>query len=845
MFSEKYWLKSANPETVVIGLANVRHIFYSIPYKSVKPPPHRTFAAMKPQDMIFEPRDVFRKLEFDKVLDLLEKETMTPMGAERIRELAPTTAFAPIDIALRETREFKLTLEKNDRFPLETFADVRPDLRMLAIPEYTLSAEAFQNILRILFVMRDVFRFFSSVKKEIYPKLYDNIRHLSFDEELIRAIMAVFDDKGEVRSDASPELVRIRRDMQHKLRELDQRFRQLVAEYRNKGWLSDTPESFRNGRRVLSVPAEHKRKIRGIIHDESDTGRTVFIEPEPVIEINNDLFDLESEERREIFRILKQLSATIRPYGPTLGQYQEALVGLEVVQAKARLAAAMRAGMPILKEKPVIGIRKGYHPLLFLKNKGLGRKTVPFELRLHAEDHILVLSGPNAGGKSVAMKSVGLLQLMVQSGLLVPVHELSEFGIFERMFADIGDQQSLDDDLSTYSSRLQNAKVFLEKATPKTLVLIDEMGSGTDPKPGGAIAESILQGLHRKGVFAVITTHYSNLKVFAFRNAGILNGNMHFDKDTLSPTYELKIGRPGSSYAFEIAAKSGLPKSIIDYARKRTGSETAVDDILIELQREKQELEETLRTVQEKEQSLERLIKTYDSLHQDLEVKRKRLKLDQKEFELRLNANTSREVEKVVRQLKEEKNLERAQQVAQQLKQERAEKARQVDDISADVVKLEEKSSSVAVRAFQVGDYARLRAGGATGRIEALKGNKAQLTMGGITVTAHTRDLLPVAPPVKQAVSSSAADIQQAAAFESKIDIRGMTPDEALLVLEKFVDNALLSNAAVLRILHGKGVGVLRKIVRGKLREYGGNIARVYHPEPEHGGDGVTLVELA
>ena len=278
-------------------------------------------------------------------------------------------------------------------------------------------------------------------------------------------------------------------------------FRQIIQDYRAKGWLSDTPESFRNGRRVLSVPAEHKRKIKGIIHDESDTGRTVFMEPDPVVEINNDLFDLESEERREITRILRELSATIRPYGPVLAQYQDTLIQYDVIQAKARLAMSMRADMPVLKDKTLIGIRKGYHPLLYLKNKAIKRKTVPFELRLNAEHHILVLSGPNAGGKSVAMKSVGLLQLMVQAGLLVPTHVLSEFGIFHQFFADIGDQQSLDDDLSTYSSRLQNAQVFLKKANPQTLVLIDEMGSGTDPKPGGSIAEAVLRGLYRKGVF--------------------------------------------------------------------------------------------------------------------------------------------------------------------------------------------------------------------------------------------------------------------------------------------------------------------------------------------------------
>jgi DNA mismatch repair protein MutS2 len=502
--------------------------------------------------------------------------------------------------------------------------------------------------------------------------------------------------------------MRIRREMQHKARELDGKFRQMVQEYRSKGWLSDSPESFRSGRRVLSVPAEHKRKIRGIIHDESDTGKTAFIEPEAIIEVNNDIFDLEQEERREIFRILKSLSDTIRPYGHLIGQYLSVLVRFDFIQARARIALAMRAGMPVLKEKPVISIKKGYHPLLYIKNKALSRKTIPFDLKLDAENHILVLSGPNAGGKSVAMKSVGLLVMMVQSGLLVPMHELSEIGIFNQVFTDIGDQQSLDDDLSTYSSRLRNARLFLEKANPQTLVLIDEMGSGTDPKPGGAIAEAILRQLHRKGVYAVITTHYSNLKVFAFRNSGILNGNMYFDKDSLAPTYELRVGKPGSSYAFEIAEKSGLPRDLIGYARHKTGSETAVDDILIELQREKQELEEKLRSVTEREQSLERLIKTYDAMHNELEVKRKRLKLDQREFELRQTAQANREVDKLVRQLRDEKNLEKAQEVAARLRQERSEQAKKVNEVNEEMVRLEEKSVTASVaRPLSAGDYVR------------------------------------------------------------------------------------------------------------------------------------------
>jgi DNA mismatch repair protein MutS2 len=794
--------------------------------------------------MLFEPKDVLQKIEFDKIIELLEKEALNPIAAEVLRQLKPGVTFSEIDLRLREVREYKLALEKNDRFPMNAYSDVRPELRMLQIEGYTLQAESFQNVLRILYTMRDLFRFFGGVKKEIYPKLFDIIRPLSYDEGLAAAINTVFDEKGDMRPDASPELLRIRRETQHRMRDLDARFRQIIQEYRQNGWLSDNPESFRNNRRVLSVPAEHKRKMRGIIHDESETGRTVFIEPEAVIDINNDIFNLEQEERREIFRILKNLSDTIRPYAGLIRQYLMALVQYDIIQAKAKLAVSMRAGMPVLKESPIISVKKGYHPLLYLKNKALGRKTVPFELRLNGENHILILSGPNAGGKSVAMKSVGLMQIMVQSGLLVPCHELSEFGIFQQLFADIGDQQSLEDDLSTYSSRLQNAREFIKKATPKTLVLIDEMGSGTDPKPGGAIAESVLRDLHRKGVFAVITTHYSNLKVFAFRNPGILNGNMHFDKDTLSPTYELRVGRPGSSYAFEIAAKSGLPKPLIDYARSRTGSETAVDDILIELQREKQELEEHLKATREKQESLDKLIKNYEAMNQELEMKRKRLKLDQKEFDLLQKAQTNHEVDKLIRELKESNNVERAREVSVRLRAERAEKAKAVDEAYSEVLQLETGNATLVAVPFKVGDYVRLRTGGAVGRIDRLEGQKASVSLGQLQVSVVLRDLVAVAEPAKSTQNRAQTDLQRAAAFDHKIDLRGLSKEEALQTLEKFVDNALLSNSTTLHILHGKGDGILRKLVRQKLKEYGGNIASVYHPANDAGGNGITMVDL-
>jgi DNA mismatch repair protein MutS2 len=792
---------------------------------------------------MFYPADLFEKLEFDKVLELLRRECITEMAQERILAIKPGTDFATIDRALRQVKELKQSLEKNDRFPLAHFSDYRPQIALLDKEGYTLQVETFQSILQVLLVMRDIFKYFQGQKKEIYPHLYAEVRAMRLDEDLISAINRVFDEKGNVRSDASPELATIRREMSSKQRDIDQRFRQIVADYRTKGFLSDSPESFRNNRRVLSVPAEHKRKIKGIIHDESDTGRTTFIEPDEIIEMNNDLFHLEQEEKREIFRIMRELSNVIRPYKLLLDQYIEVLIGFDVIYAKARIAVTMKANMPVLEQEPQIYWKKSYHPLLYLKNKDLGRKTIPFDLRLKDEHRILMLSGPNAGGKSVTMKTVGLQQLMVQSGLLVPTSEVSTFGIFKQFMADIGDQQSLEDDLSTYSSRLRNAKSFIEKANHETLVLIDEMGSGTDPKPGGSIAEAILRELNNRGIFGVCTTHYSNLKVFAFRNHGIVNGNMHFDKEHLSPTYELKVGRPGSSYAFEIAAKSGLKKSLIDYARMRTGSETAVDDILIELQREKQELEETLKDATEKQKMLERLIHTYDTMQTEVEIRRKKLKLDEKELEVRHRAEADQEIKKLIKELRTERSLEKAQEALVQLKTEREIKVEQVDTLHKQVVELE-TTHKVAQRPIVVGDHVRLRSGGSTGQVMQMNGNTVVVNMGLMQVTIPLKQLELAAAPLVQESFRPKLNLSDRPVFDQKLDIRGMSADEALTVLEKFVDHALLANAHQLHILHGKGNGVLRKLVKNKLREYGHYLNNVYHPAPELGGDGVTLVDM-
>ena len=793
------------------------------------------------------PKDLYEKLEFDKILDLLQRECVGQLGTAAAAKLRVQDQHAIILRQLNETHEMLEAQSSTQPMPLHAYDDLRDDLRMLAIEGYVLAEEGLQRINNTLRQTVAVFQYFTPVRRQQYGTLYDLLRPVTLEAELQKAIDRVIDEEGQIRPDASPELQKIRKQIGSQQRELDRVFRTLIQEYRQRGWLTDNVESFRNGRRVLSVPAEHKRKIRGIIHDESTTGKTAFIEPERVIDINNDIFDLQTEEKREIYRILRELSATLRPYGEFLQQYQDLLIELDVIRAKARLASKMRGVLPKVKNEPNLGIQMGFHPLLYIKNKDLDRETVPFDLQLHGSNRLLMLSGPNAGGKSVTMKAVGLLQLMVQAGLLVPVDEISEFGIFKKIYADIGDQQSLEDDLSTYSSRLQNMRNFLQGSDEHTLLLIDEFGSGTDPKIGGAIAEAILQDLHRKRVYGVITTHYSNLKIYAFKTQGIVNGSMHFDKDTLSPTYELRVGRPGSSYAFEIAEKSGLPKKVLNYARHRTGkNEKAVDQLLVDLQREKQELEERLENARRQQNQLERLIKNYEQLHKDLEYRRKKLKLERKEQALQQSAQENKALERVIREIREHQKLDKAKEVAGQLRVQRNDLGREVNDLREEIYQVPQVATAKRKEgAIQVGDSVRMRSGGATGTVESINKNKATVAMGMLHVEAKLRDLVHADTPLNvQSQRSVHADvINQAAQFEDKLDIRGMRMTEAMKTVEDFMDRALMANAGTVQILHGKGNGTLRNVVRKKVREYRA-VTRIAHPPAEQGGDGITVVEF-
>jgi DNA mismatch repair protein MutS2 len=799
--------------------------------------------------MEFAPNDLFEKLEFDKIILIVESLCLGEPGSEYFKNLKLSNLPHVLERQLQEVFEYKKTFSENHQFPGTAYFDISEDLKMLSIEGFVLSVDSLRNIAQILHGTQKFYRFFNpkSENRALYPNLFNIIRETDFDEALLVSINRVVDDEGNIRPDASPELQRIARMQASKRQELDKRFRQVANFYNSKNQLADTVESFRNGRRVLAVLAEYKRQVKGILHDESATGKTVFIEPEEVIDLNNDLFDLEQEYRREIYKILRDLSTVLRPYCSHLRSYLEITIRFDVIQAKGQLAYTMDATKPKLFTKPHFKIHRAFHPLLYLKNKRGKQRTVPFDLRFKEDTRILVLSGPNAGGKSICMKAIGLFQLMTQAGMLIPVEEGSEIGIFDKFFADIGDQQSLEDELSTYSSRLQNAKYFLDNADDKTLVLIDEFGSGTDPKMGGAIAESILRELNYKKSFAVITTHYSNLKTFAFENKGLVNGHMVFDMNSLSPTYEMRVGKPGSSYAFEIAAKSGLNEKVINYAKKQIGhKEQNFDEMIIELQRERQKLTEAQLLIADQQKQLDQLIKNYEFAQKELEFGRKKLKLQIKELELLDLQKTHKDLQKVLREMREEDNrvkaMEKAQQIIEKTKVEQQELSETIEVIKEDIYKVyEEKEHGI----IEEGSTVRMRNGGMIGTVKEIKKKEAIVEMEHITITVKMRDLILVSNPleINKGDKIKTSILQKQSVFDTKIDIRGMRYEDALQTLQEFLDNALLSNVHEVRIIHGKGFGVLRKAVQVKLKEYP-NIKDIRYAEANQGGDGQTVVEF-
>ena len=509
------------------------------------------------------------QLEFNKIKQLLSQQCRTDAARKRVEALKLHSRYDYVAMALQQTLEYKSTLESHDHFPNDFTRNVERELKYLAITGAILKGEELLAFRNLALNIKDILQWFKN-HDQLYPQLRALAEKITYEKEIVQIITAVIDDSGNVKDNASRALMDIRMDLDKTRAQLRKTFEGILRKLNKQGYLADISESFLSGRRTVAVFAEHKRIVKGILHGESDTARTVFIEPEETIELNNEVSALERAEHKEIQRILAQTTAQLSAYQPQLDSYYH-LSGLyDFIRAKALLAAELNATMPRLSPHPSVQLVKAMHPLLFLHNKRAGKPTIPLTVNLDRKERILMISGPNAGGKTVSMKTVGLLQMMLQAGLLVPVDEQSEMGIFKQIFIHIGDTQSIENELSTYSAHLRDMKYFLNFANGKTLFFIDELGSGSDPNLGGAFAEAIVEELAEKKALGIITTHYLNLKVMAGKVQGIYNGAMAFDEEKLEPLYQLTVGKPGSSYTFAIAQRSELSPKVIDRARQLT-----------------------------------------------------------------------------------------------------------------------------------------------------------------------------------------------------------------------------------------------------------------------------------
>ncbi len=559
------------------------------------------------------PESAAVQLEFDKIRALLTEKCRTEYAKSKASELRIHTKKEFIELELRQSHEYRQLVQNGIHFPNDYVLNLSRELKLLGIQGAMLSGEELVSVRKLLISAESIFRWFDAERRQNWPGLAKVIDGSHYEKLLLKMINDVIDDSGSVKDNASNELQSIRMSLYRKRNELRKVFDRIVGKLNKQGYLAEIEESFMNGRRVVAVFAEQKRLVKGILHGESDSRRTTFIEPEETIELNNDLYELEGAERKEVYRILKELTARLSQYASLLTNYHYIVGEYDFIRGKASFALDIQGEYPVLADKAHVHLVKAYHPLLFLYNRKSQKPTIPVDLTLDEKNRILVISGPNAGGKTVTMKTVGLLQMMVQSGLLVPVHPSSQFGIFKQLMIHIGDTQSIEFELSTYSSHLLSMKHFMENANGKTLFFIDELGSGSDPNLGGAFAEVIMEELSRKHAYGIVTTHYLNLKVMANKTQGIINGAMAFDEKKLMPLYRLIVGKPGSSYTFSIAERIGLDKRLITRARGM------VDEEHFRLDKLLNRTEQDLHKVQQKEKELHQLLKENERLKREME----------------------------------------------------------------------------------------------------------------------------------------------------------------------------------------------------------------------------------
>ena len=797
------------------------------------------------------PQNIEQKLGFDKIRDMVREACVSPLGQAYVDKIRFSDDYTLIDKLVRQTAEFREILQHEPDFPNSNFIDATPQLAKAAVEGTFLTEEEFFDLKLSLQTIAACLKFIENQEVTRFPQLKTLSEGITFDRHLLDQINRIIDDRGQLRDNASAELQAIRRQLIVAQHDLRKKLDTILKSAKASGYVADDASpTIRGGRMVIPVQAEHKRRVKGFVQDESATGQTLFIEPVEVLESNNEIRELEYAERREIVRILTELTNQLRPFVPNLKRSYNFLGIIDFVRAKARFALQTDAVNPVFVNRQVIKWENASHPVLRLSLAKQGKSIVPLNLRLDPQHRILLISGPNAGGKSVTLKTVGLLQYMYQCGFLIPVADYSEIGLFRNIFIDIGDEQSIENDLSTYSSHLTNMRHFLRFANKTTLFLIDEFGAGTEPNMGGAIAESILEKLNQAQAFGVINTHYTNLKLFAENTEGIENGAMRFDTENLEPLYMLETGKPGSSFAFEIARKIGLDEGVIKQARLKAGvKQVDFDKLLRELEVEKQTLTLKSQELKIRERDLKNLQTRYQELKEELETNKK-LYLNQAKADAKaLLSDANKKIESTIREIRENQADKTA---TKKLRQEleKFETELQTEVIENQEVAEPDEEFETTGGTIEVGNFVRIDGQTAIGQVLTIRGKDAEISIGDLKSTIKLSRLEKISRkefkkktdtviPALQGINLN----EKMANFSYQLDLRGKRGEEALHDLEDFMDDALMLGQAELRILHGKGDGILRTLVRNHLKGYK-QVASLSDEHADRGGAGVTIVKM-
>ncbi len=828
------------------------------------------------------PQNFEQKIGFDEIRRLLKEKCLSTLGEGRVDEMSFSDSFREVEERLNQTAEFVRIIQEEDHFPDQYFFDVRPSLKRIRVEGMYLDEQEVFDLRRSLETIRDIARFLTNEDEDSDSCPYPNLKLLAGDitvfPQLITRINNILNQYGKIKDNASNDLLRIRRELASTTSGISRSLNAILRNAQSEGYVDkDVAPTMRDGRLVIPVAPALKRKIKGIVHDESATGKTVFIEPAEVVEANNRIRELEGEERREIIRILTDFSNTLRPSIPDVLQSYEFLAEIDFIRAKASFALQTDSLKPALENKQLIDWTMAVHPLLQMSLAKHGKKVVPLDLELHEGQRILIISGPNAGGKSVCLKTVGLLQYMLQCGMPVPLHERSHAGIFSSIFIDIGDEQSIEDDLSTYSSHLTNMKIMMKQCDERSIILIDEFGGGTEPQIGGAIAEAVLKRFNEKKTFGVITTHYQNLKHFAEDHEGVVNGAMLYDRHLMQALFQLQIGNPGSSFAVEIARKIGLPEDVIADASEIVGSEYInADKYLQDIVRDKRYWEGKRQTIRQREKHMEEVIAKYEAEIQELDKSRKEIIRHAKEDAERLLQESNAKIENTIRTIKEaqaekektrlarqeltdfrdsmkdieQKNIE--EKIARKMEKLKEKQNRKKERKDKPADRQQNKPQAPKVVPIEVGSPVKIKGQSSIGDVLEINGKNVIVAFGMIKTTVKLDRLERVSEQPQKTTNAKSSFVstqtqdnvyEKKLNFKQDIDIRGMRGDEAIQAVTYFIDDAILLGIARVRILHGTGTGILRTLIR----DYLSTVPGVAHFQDEHvqfGGAGITVVDL-